>query len=81
MVAEMTGLERKPAKDANFAKSYGAGIPKFAAMINKPLAEAEAIMRRYDEMLPFNSELFQFCQKKAEASGDGWDPASGTVPF
>jgi DNA polymerase-1 len=69
MVAEMTGLERKPAKDTNFAKSYGAGIPKFAAMINKPQAEAEAIMRQYDEKLPFNSQLYQRCQKLAESRG------------
>lgn len=69
MVAEMTGLERKPAKDTNFAKSYGAGIKKFAAMINKPEAEAEAIMRQYDEKLPFNAQLFQKCQKLAEQRG------------
>jgi DNA polymerase I-like protein with 3'-5' exonuclease and polymerase domains len=69
MVAEMTGLDRKPAKDTNFAKSYGAGIPKFAAMINKSHAEAEAIMRQYDEKLPFNAQLFQKCQKLAEKRG------------
>jgi DNA polymerase I-like protein with 3'-5' exonuclease and polymerase domains len=86
MVAEMTGLDRKPAKDTNFAKSYGAGIPKFAAMINKPLAEAERIMRQYDEKLPFNAQLFQKCQKLAEQRGymvlldgarihyDNWEP-------
>jgi DNA polymerase I-like protein with 3'-5' exonuclease and polymerase domains len=69
MVAEMTGLDRKPAKDTNFAKSYGAGIPKFAAMINKSHAEAEQIMRQYDEKLPFNAQLFQLCQKLAEKRG------------
>jgi DNA polymerase-1 len=86
MVAEMTGLERKPAKDTNFAKSYGAGIKKFAAMINKPEAEAEAIMRQYDEKLPFNAQLYQKCQKLAESRGymvlldgarihyDTWEP-------
>jgi DNA polymerase I-like protein with 3'-5' exonuclease and polymerase domains len=69
MVAEMTGLERKPAKDSNFAKSYGAGIPKFAAMINKTIPEAAAIMEQYDRELPFNRELNEFCQKKAERTG------------
>lgn len=69
MVAGMTGLDRKPAKDANFAKSYGAGIPKFAAMIRKSLAEAEDIMRRYDQNMPFNAELFNICEGKAKESG------------
>lgn len=69
MVAEMTGLDRKPAKDSNFAKSYGAGVPKFAAMINKSVAEAKAIMDQYDEMLPFNKDLNELCQKKAERTG------------
>ena len=37
----MTGLERNAAKAVNFAKIYGAGVRKFAAMIGKPLAEAQ----------------------------------------
>lgn len=87
MVAEMTGLERKPAKDTNFAKSYGAGVAKFAAMINKPEPEARAIMEQYDERMPFVQELFERCQSKAERTGfiklldgarihfDTWEPA------
>jgi DNA polymerase I-like protein with 3'-5' exonuclease and polymerase domains len=35
MVAEMTGIERTSAKAANFAKAFGAGVRKFAAMIGK----------------------------------------------
>lgn len=69
MVAGMTGLERKPAKDANFAKSYGAGIPKFAGMIRKSQAEAEAIMTTYDREMPFNAELFKLCQDTASKRG------------
>jgi DNA polymerase I-like protein with 3'-5' exonuclease and polymerase domains len=87
MVAEMTGLERKPAKDSNFAKSYGAGIPKFASMINKSVEEARAIMEQYDRELPFNKELNERCQSSAERLGyvllldrakihfDFWEPA------
>lgn len=86
MVADMTGLDRKPAKDSNFAKSYGAGIKKFATMINKSVAEAEAIMNQYDQRLPFNKELNEYCQKRAERRGfirlldgarihyDKWEP-------
>lgn len=69
MVAELTGLERKPAKDTNFAKSYGAGIPKFASMINKSVEEAQEIMSQYDREMPFVSELSTLCQKLASERG------------
>lgn len=69
MVAEMTGLERKPAKDTNFAKSYGAGIPKFASMINKSVDEAREIMEQYDREMPFVKELSSRAQKLAERRG------------
>jgi len=69
MVAELTGLARKPAKDTNFAKSYGAGVPKFAAMINKSVEEAEAIMKQYDERMPFVKQMNEMCQSKAERTG------------
>lgn len=69
MVADLTGLERKPAKDTNFAKSYGAGVPKFAAMINKSVNEARAIMEQYDREMPFVKELQETCQKLADERG------------
>lgn len=87
MVADMTGLARKPAKDTNFAKAYGAGVKKFAAMINKSEEEASAIMTQYDREMPFVKELYDLCQKKAERTGfirlldgarihfDMWEPA------
>lgn len=69
MVAELTGLDRKPAKDTNFAKSYGAGIPKFASMINKSVEEAQAIMEQYDREMPFVKQLAEACQKLATRRG------------
>jgi DNA polymerase I-like protein with 3'-5' exonuclease and polymerase domains len=69
MVAQMTGLDRKPAKDCNFAKAYGAGPDKFAFMINKSRQEAKAIMEQYDEKLPFVKQLFQYCAGVAEDRG------------
>lgn len=86
MVAEMTGLERKPAKDTNFAKAYGAGVKKFAFMIGKSEEEAAEIMGQYDREMPFVKELYDKCQNKALASGfvrtldgarirfDTWEP-------
>lgn len=87
MVAEMTGLARKPAKDTNFAKSYGAGVKKFAQMINQPVEKAEEIMNQYDREMPFVKRLNEILQGKAERTGfirliDGarihfnqWEPA------
>lgn len=86
MVAEMTGLEREPAKATNFAKSYGAGKDKFAAMIGKSIEEAARIMDQYDDEMPFIRELSEYCQSKAERTGfiklldgarihfDKWEP-------
>jgi Mesyanzhinovviridae DNA polymerase len=69
MVAEMTGLDRKPAKDCNFAKAYGAGVRKFATMIGKSEQEAEAIMKQYDERMPFVKMLFDECHDLADRRG------------
>jgi DNA polymerase I-like protein with 3'-5' exonuclease and polymerase domains len=68
-VADITGLDRKPAKDANFAKIYGAREKKFAMMIGKSIAEATEIMKQYDREMPFGNLLFQMCERVAEESG------------
>ena len=65
----MTGLDRDTAKAVNFAKIYGAGVKKFAEMIGKPLAEAQAIVAQYDAKLPFVSQLSAICQEKAVRIG------------
>jgi DNA polymerase I-like protein with 3'-5' exonuclease and polymerase domains len=69
LVAEMTGLERKRAKDTNFAKAFGAGVGKFAAMIGKSIEEARAIYEQYDERLPFVSALSDRCKTAADTRG------------
>lgn len=69
MVAEWTGLDRKPAKDTNFAKAFGAGVPKFATMIGKSVDEARKIYEQYDRELPFVSQTARFCSEVAEDRG------------
>lgn len=68
-VAEITGLDRKPAKDANFAKAYGAGVGQFAAMTGRTKDEAVAIMTQYDREFPFVRELNQRCDSLASRRG------------
>ena len=65
----MTGLEREAAKAVNFAKIFGAGVKKFAEMIDKPLAEAQKIYAQYDRNLPFVSHLSRLCQREANRLG------------
>lgn len=86
LVVDMTGLERKPAKDTNFAKAFGAGVPRFASMINKSVEEAQEIYDQYDAKLPFVQQLFERCEQLAASRGfirlydgarrhwDDWEP-------
>ncbi len=68
-VRDMTGLVRKRAKDCNFAKAFGAGIPKFALMTGMPLEEARSVMEKYDTELPFVKEFGDRAQAKAQDTG------------
>jgi DNA polymerase I-like protein with 3'-5' exonuclease and polymerase domains len=69
LVVEMTGLTRRRAKDVNFAKAYGAGVKKFAAMTGMTLDEAEQVMGQYDGEMPFVKQLNALCQGYAEDRG------------
>lgn len=69
LVVEMTGLRRKRAKDCNFAKAFGAGIPKFALMTGMSQEEAGETMAIYDEKLPFVSKLAERSKAMADKKG------------
>jgi DNA polymerase I-like protein with 3'-5' exonuclease and polymerase domains len=69
LVAEWTGIERQQAKNTNFAKAFGAGVRKFAAMIGKSESEAQEIYSRYDCELPFVSALAKHCEMQAKRFG------------
>jgi len=68
-VSEMTGIDRQSAKNTNFAKSFGAGVHKFAQMIDKPENEGRVLYDRYDRELPFVSKLSKLCEKAARRDG------------
>jgi DNA polymerase I-like protein with 3'-5' exonuclease and polymerase domains len=68
-VAGLTGLERKSAKSVNFAKAFGAGVRKFAAMINQREGDARALYGKYDRALPFVHLLSKLCQRVAQRQG------------
>lgn len=69
LASELTKLPRRRAKDVNFAKAFGAGVPKFALMTGMSLEEATAVMSQYDDLLPFVKGLAQFVSNRAQAKG------------
>jgi DNA polymerase I-like protein with 3'-5' exonuclease and polymerase domains len=86
LVVDWTGLPRQQAKNTNFAKSFGAGVKKFAAMIEKSEEEAYSIYQLYDRELPFVKQLSRDLQREAARDGftvlydgarrhwDTWEP-------
>ena len=68
-VAEITRLERRRAKDVNFAKSYGAGVKKFSLMTGMDENEARNVMDQYDRELPFVKEVATLYTRFAARDG------------
>ena len=75
MVADLTGLDRKPAKNLNFGLCYGMGVKKLAASLNlvdadgEPLPEALKIMDIYHRRAPFIKEIYNLASNRAERQG------------
>jgi DNA polymerase-1 len=69
VVADMTGLARKDAKHANFAMLFGAGVNKFAYMIDKPAWEAKPIYYAYLRKIPEVRPLLDYVMDLAETRG------------
>jgi DNA polymerase I-like protein with 3'-5' exonuclease and polymerase domains len=68
-VVEITKLVRRRAKDVNFAKAFGAGVPKFALMIGVALEEAQELYDVYDKELPFVRETAEKYMRFAADNG------------
>lgn len=75
MVADLTGLDRKPAKNLNFGLCYGMGISKLAASLGlvntdgSPKQEALDIMETYHARAPFIKEIYNKASRQAEKQG------------
>lgn len=80
LVADMLGLERRVAKDFNFALVYGAGSKKLATMTGLSVPQVEKFLQLYAHNFP---GIIQF-KHRIEAEGrravqDGLDPEVSTV--
>lgn len=68
-VAELTEIERKPAKNINFGLVYGMGEETMAAHLGRTLAEVKPMFSTYHAELPFIRDLYDECDRKAKRRG------------
>ena len=69
LVASLTNLPRKKAKDINFAAAYGSGVQQLANMSGMTLTEAAEVRKQYDDRMPFIRQLSDACSKRASETG------------
>ena len=69
MVADMTGLPRKPAKNLNFAVVYGQGARATAAQLGVSLDEAYDFIHQYRSRVPETAQLMDRAMNKAADRG------------
>lgn len=69
MVADLTKLVRKMAKNVNLGLSYGMGPKKFGEKYGKTYSEAKQIFNIYHKALPFVRELTNKCERTVKHRG------------
>jgi DNA polymerase I-like protein with 3'-5' exonuclease and polymerase domains len=69
MVADMCGIERRPAKNINLGLAYGMGIEKMASQLGKTVDETKALFKMYHAGVPFVQLLSNRCMNTAITRG------------
>jgi len=69
LMVEAAGIDRRPAKDCYLGRCYGMGRKKLAAKLNKTLEEADRILKKFDEGVPFVKEIADSCSSTAQKRG------------
>lgn len=69
MVAHMTGLDRKPAKNINFGLVYGMGKDEMARQLGVTTEKGEELVNQYHEKLPFVREAYNDASNRASSQG------------
>ena len=69
MAAELTGIDRKPAKNINFGLVYGMGEKTMADGLGRSLADVKPMFETYHARLPFIKHTFSEVSKMAEKRG------------
>lgn len=68
-VAEITGVNRKHAKNINFGFVYGMGAPLLAHELGLSMDEAQPIFNQYHSALPFVKEIRDLTSRRASENG------------
>jgi DNA polymerase I-like protein with 3'-5' exonuclease and polymerase domains len=69
IVVAIASIIRKDAKTVYLGRTYGMGKRKLAADLGRSEEEAEEIIRKFDEALPFLQALSEKCIKQADVRG------------
>ncbi|MHB1099498.1 MAG: DNA polymerase [Burkholderiales bacterium] len=69
MVSELTGIDRKPAKNINFGLVYGMGVKTMAASLGRSEEATRALFEQYHKTLPFVKETFDAASQMAAQRG------------
>jgi len=69
MVSELTGIDRKPAKNINFGLVYGMGVKKMAASLGRSEEATRALFEQYHTTLPFVKATFNAASQMAALRG------------
>ena len=69
IVADMANIPRKQAKDINLALSYGMGKKKLISMLGISDTEAEDLISKYHQRVPFVKALADSCMRNASNRG------------
>lgn len=69
MVSELTGIDRKPAKNINFGLVYGMGVKKMAASLGRSEEATRALFEQYHTTLPFVKATFDAASQMAAQRG------------
>jgi DNA polymerase I-like protein with 3'-5' exonuclease and polymerase domains len=68
-MVEAAGIDRRPAKDCYLGRCYGMGKKKLARKLGVTEVEAERILARFDEGVPFVKEIAESAMKTAASRG------------
>lgn len=65
IAAELTGLDRKIAKNINFGVVYGMGVATMAANLGRSMEEAEEILNEFHGRFPFLKAIYNTASNQA----------------
>lgn len=68
-VADLTEIDRRPAKNINFGLVYGMGESTMAANLGRSLEEVKPMFNTYHGELPFIRDLYDECDRLAKRRG------------